>query len=140
MLDIVYLAVTGVAGLVLGVIITATMLRKAVEKKSEKYLIEAQEKAEVYKKDKKNIFVLKTDIQFQIFFPEYLVHNIRKAWREGNLSKKIALKHLSMLRDEYFENYMSLSGNRKEKKRSPEETSGSGTSTGPMNFFKLFKS
>ncbi len=52
MLDIVYLAVTGVAGLVLGVIITATMLRKAVEKKSEKYLIEAQEKAEVYKKDK----------------------------------------------------------------------------------------
>ena len=52
MLDIVYLAVTGIAGLVLGVIITATMLRKAVEKKSEKYLIEAQEKAEVYKKDK----------------------------------------------------------------------------------------
>lgn len=54
MLDSVYLyiAVSGVAGLVLGVIITATFLRKAVEKKSEKMLIEAQEKAEVYRKDK----------------------------------------------------------------------------------------
>ncbi|HSG68508.1 MAG TPA: Rnase Y domain-containing protein, partial [Bacteroidales bacterium] len=52
MLDIVYLAVSGIAGLVLGFIITATLLRKAVEKKSEKLLIEAQEKAEVYKKDK----------------------------------------------------------------------------------------
>jgi ribonuclease Y len=54
MLDSVYLyiAVSGVGGLVLGVIITATILRKAVEKKSEKLLIEAKDKAEVYKKDK----------------------------------------------------------------------------------------
>ncbi|MCK5079531.1 MAG: ribonuclease Y, partial [Bacteroidales bacterium] len=47
-----YLVISGVAGLVLGVIITSTMLRKAVEKKSEKLLQEAKEKAEVYKKDK----------------------------------------------------------------------------------------
>jgi ribonuclease Y len=52
MLDIVYLALTGLAGLVLGVVITSTLLRKTVEKKSEKLLLEAQEKAEVYKKDK----------------------------------------------------------------------------------------
>jgi len=52
MLDIAYLVISGVAGLVLGVIITSTMLRKAVEKKSEKLLHEAKEKAEVYKKDK----------------------------------------------------------------------------------------
>ena len=52
MLDIAYLVISGVAGLVLGVIITSTMLRKAVEKKSEKLLDEAKEKAEVYKKDK----------------------------------------------------------------------------------------
>ena len=52
MLDIVYLVISGVTGLVFGVIITATLLRKAVEKKSEKLLIEANEKAEVYKKDK----------------------------------------------------------------------------------------
>ena len=52
MLDIVYLAVSGVAGLVFGVIITSTILRKAVEKKSDRLLVEAKEKAEVYKKDK----------------------------------------------------------------------------------------
>jgi len=52
MLDIVYLVISGVAGLVLGVIITSTILRKAVEKKSDKLLQEAKEKAEVYKKDK----------------------------------------------------------------------------------------
>lgn len=52
MLDIVYLVVAGFAGLVLGVIVTATVLRKAVEKKSERLLLEAKEKAEVYKKDK----------------------------------------------------------------------------------------
>jgi len=52
MLDIAYLVISGVAGLVLGVIITSTMLKKAVEKKSEKLLQEAKEKAEVYKKDK----------------------------------------------------------------------------------------
>ncbi len=52
MLDIVYLVISGVAGLVLGVIITSSILRKAVEKKSERLLEEAKEKAEVYKKDK----------------------------------------------------------------------------------------
>jgi len=52
MLEIVYLAVSGVAGLVFGVIITSTILRKAVEKKSDRLLVEAKEKAEVYKKDK----------------------------------------------------------------------------------------
>ena len=52
MYEIVYLVISGVAGLVFGVIITATLLRKAVEKKSDKLLIESKEKAEVYKKDK----------------------------------------------------------------------------------------
>lgn len=52
MLDIIYLALAGVAGLAIGVIITSTILRKAVERKSEKLLQEAKEKAEVYKKDK----------------------------------------------------------------------------------------
>ncbi|MEN8224860.1 MAG: ribonuclease Y [Bacteroidota bacterium] len=52
MLDIVYLVVSGVAGLVLGVFITATLLRKTVEKKSDRLLVEAKDKAEVYKKDK----------------------------------------------------------------------------------------
>jgi ribonuclease Y len=52
MLDIIYLVISGIAGLALGVVLTSTLLRKAVEKKSEKLLDEAKEKAEVYKKDK----------------------------------------------------------------------------------------
>ncbi|MCK4676633.1 MAG: ribonuclease Y [Bacteroidales bacterium] len=41
-----------VAGLVIGILVTSTILRKAVEKKSENVLKEAQEKAEVIKKEK----------------------------------------------------------------------------------------
>ena len=52
MLDIVYIVVSGVAGLLAGALVTGTLLRKAVEKKSGKLLREAMEKAEVYKKDK----------------------------------------------------------------------------------------
>lgn len=50
--NLIFVAISGVSGIVLGVIITSTILRKAVEKKSEKLLTEAKEKAEVYKKDK----------------------------------------------------------------------------------------
>ncbi len=44
--------IVGVVSLLVGVLITSTILRKAVEKKSENILKEAQEKAEVIKKDK----------------------------------------------------------------------------------------
>ncbi|MCD4681370.1 MAG: ribonuclease Y [Bacteroidales bacterium] len=44
--------IVGVVALLLGILITSTILRKAVEKKSENILKEAQEKAEVIKKDK----------------------------------------------------------------------------------------
>jgi len=95
------------------------------------YLLKLLEKSDIvkiYKKagGNKKILVLKSDIQFQFFFPEYLVDNIRKAWRENIIDKGIALKHLTMLRDEYLENFMKLNGNGKDKPRlsldaSPEE-------------------
>ena len=44
--------VTAAAGLIIGILVTSTILRKAVEKKSESVLKEAQEKAEVIKKEK----------------------------------------------------------------------------------------
>ncbi|MCD4681635.1 MAG: ribonuclease Y [Bacteroidales bacterium] len=44
--------IVGMAGLILGFIVTSTLLRKSVEKKSEKILKEAQEKGEVIKKEK----------------------------------------------------------------------------------------
>ncbi|MCB0805408.1 MAG: ribonuclease Y [Bacteroidales bacterium] len=44
--------IIGVAGLVLGFLITSTILRKKIEKKSENIIKEAQEKGEVIKKEK----------------------------------------------------------------------------------------
>nr|MDO8086518.1 hypothetical protein [Candidatus Sigynarchaeum springense] len=86
------------------------------------YLLKLLEKSDIvkiYKKGSgnKKIIVLKSDIQFQFFFPEYLVDNIRKAWRENVIDKGIALKHLTLLRDEYLENFMKINGNSKEKPR-----------------------
>jgi len=51
-MNILIAIIVGVVALLLGVLITSTILRKAVEKKSENILKEAQEKAEVVKKDK----------------------------------------------------------------------------------------
>ncbi len=50
--DILLILAASVAGLVIGILVTSTILRKAVEKKSENVLKEAQEKAEVIKKEK----------------------------------------------------------------------------------------
>jgi len=44
--------IVGVLGLALGVVLSSTVLRKKIEKRSEGILIEAQEKAEVMKKEK----------------------------------------------------------------------------------------
>jgi DNA-binding transcriptional ArsR family regulator len=82
------------------------------------YLLKLLEKNDIiktYKKGNKKILVLKSDVQYQFFFPEYLVDNIRKTWRENFIDKNIALKHLTMLRDEYLENFMKLNGNTKER-------------------------
>ena len=51
-MDILIFVIVGVAGLVLGFIITSTLIRKSIEKKSEKIIIEAEEKGEVIKKEK----------------------------------------------------------------------------------------
>jgi len=51
-MDIIVMIIIGVAGLFLGFLITSTILRKKVEKKSENIVKEAQEKGEVIKKEK----------------------------------------------------------------------------------------
>ncbi|MBP6978467.1 MAG: ribonuclease Y [Lentimicrobiaceae bacterium] len=48
----IYYILAVIAGLVVGFLITSTLLRKAVEKKSERILRESEEKAEMIKKDK----------------------------------------------------------------------------------------
>lgn len=50
--DILLILAAAIAGLITGILATSTILRKAVEKKSEIVLKEAQEKAEVIKKEK----------------------------------------------------------------------------------------
>ncbi|MFU8843513.1 MAG: ribonuclease Y [Bacteroidales bacterium] len=49
---VIFIIIAGLAGLILGFLITSTVLRKKVEKKSERLLIEAEEKGEVIKKEK----------------------------------------------------------------------------------------
>nr|MDO8116792.1 hypothetical protein [Candidatus Sigynarchaeota archaeon] len=74
-------------------------------------LLEKNDIIKIYKKSGgKKFIVLKSDIQFHLFFPEYLVDKIRQAWREGSIDKHVAIKHLTMLRDEYMENFMSFNG------------------------------
>lgn len=50
--SVIFITVAGIAGLILGFLITSTVLRKKVEKKSERLLKEAEEKGEVIKKEK----------------------------------------------------------------------------------------
>ncbi|HPE55917.1 MAG TPA: ribonuclease Y [Bacteroidales bacterium] len=51
-MDLLIMIIVGIAGLVMGFLITSTVLRKKVEKKSEMILQEAEEKGEVKKKEK----------------------------------------------------------------------------------------
>jgi ribonuclease Y len=51
-MDLLIMIIVGIAGLVMGFLITSTVLRKKVEKKSESILKEAEEKGEVIKKEK----------------------------------------------------------------------------------------
>ena len=50
--SVIFIIIAGIAGLILGFLITSTVLRKKVEKKSERFLKEAEEKGEVIKKEK----------------------------------------------------------------------------------------
>ncbi|MHA1792937.1 MAG: hypothetical protein ACTSVI_09860 [Promethearchaeota archaeon] len=75
------------------------------------YLLSLLERADIvksYKINKKNYYLLQCDIQFQVFFPEYLVDNIRKAWRENKIEKNVAVRHLTLLRDEYLEKFINF--------------------------------
>lgn len=51
-MDIALIIIVGAASLVLGILITATFIRKSILRKSERILHEAEEKAEVLKKEK----------------------------------------------------------------------------------------
>ena len=52
---------------------------------------------------KKNIWLmLKSDIIFPSFFPDYMIDVIRRRWKEGTIAKEIAIQHLELLRAAYI--------------------------------------
>ena len=51
-MEIIISVITGISGIVVGLVIASTILRKKIEKKSENILKEAEEKGEVIKKEK----------------------------------------------------------------------------------------
>ncbi|MFO8019409.1 MAG: hypothetical protein R6U96_12305 [Promethearchaeia archaeon] len=46
--------------------------------------------------------LLKTDIVFQLFFPNYLIKNIKERLSEGKIEKELSLKSLYKLKKEYL--------------------------------------
>jgi DNA-binding transcriptional ArsR family regulator len=46
--------------------------------------------------------VLKADPQISLFFPEYMVDNVREKWSSGELSKEVAVKYLQLLKEEFL--------------------------------------
>ncbi len=84
-----------VAGIVAGGLVTSTLLRKAIEKKSEHILKDAEEKAEMVRKDKnlqakEKFLQLKTDYEnsYQEKNKEILKNENRLKQKEATLSQK----------------------------------------------------
>ncbi len=87
--------VAALIGIAAGVIITSTFLRKAIEKKSENILRDAEEKGEMIKKDKilqakEKFLQMKSDYEnnFQEKNKEFLKNENRLKQKEASLSQK----------------------------------------------------
>jgi biotin operon repressor len=53
------------------------------------------------KSDRKE-YLLKTDPQITLFYPEYMIDNVRAKWASGEISKEMALKYLQILKEEFL--------------------------------------
>ena len=58
--------------------------------------------SEISGKGESSVYILKADPQIQVFYPEYMIDNVRAKWASGEISKEMALKHLQLLREEYL--------------------------------------
>ncbi|MFH1121094.1 MAG: ribonuclease Y [Bacteroidota bacterium] len=95
-METILIIVAAIAGLVVGALITSTLLRKAVEKKSENILKDAEEKSEMIKRDKilqakEKFLQMKTDHenQLQEKNKELLKNENRLKQKEVVISQKI---------------------------------------------------
>ncbi len=95
-METILIIIAAVAGLIAGGLITSTLLRKAVEKKSENILKDAEEKSEMIKRDKilqakEKFLQMKTDHENQIQEKnkELLKNENRLKQKEAVISQKI---------------------------------------------------
>jgi len=95
-METILIIIAAIAGLVVGALITSTLLRKAVEKKSENILKDAEEKSEMIKRDKilqakEKFLQMKTDHenQLQEKNKELLKNENRLKQKEAVISQKI---------------------------------------------------
>jgi len=95
-METILIIIAAIAGLVVGALITSTLLRKAVEKKSENILKDAEEKSEMIKRDKilqakEKFLQMKTDHenQLQEKNKELLKNETRLKQKEAVISQKI---------------------------------------------------
>lgn len=95
-MEIIISIVAVLIGLIAGAAITSTFLRKAVEKKSENILKDAEEKGEMIKRDKilqakEKYLQLKTDYEntFQEKNKEYIKNDNRLKQKEATISQKL---------------------------------------------------
>lgn len=48
------------------------------------------------------VYVLKSDPQISLFYPEYMVDKVRAKWSSGEISREMAVKYLQLLKDEFL--------------------------------------
>jgi hypothetical protein len=49
-----------------------------------------------------NVYLLKADPQISLFFPEYMIDNVRAKWSSGEISREMAVKYLQLLKEEFL--------------------------------------
>nr|MDO8100230.1 hypothetical protein [Candidatus Njordarchaeota archaeon] len=57
---------------------------------------------EITDKVSHKVYVLKADPQISLFFPEYMIDNVRAKWASGEVSKEMAIKYLQLLKEEFL--------------------------------------
>jgi biotin operon repressor len=58
--------------------------------------------AELTGRSERKVYLLKTDPQITLFYPEYMIDNVRAKWASGEISKEMALKYLQILKEEFL--------------------------------------
>jgi biotin operon repressor len=58
--------------------------------------------SELTESSDRKLYFLKTDPQIMLFYPEYMIDNIRAKWASGEVSKEMAVKYLQILKEEFL--------------------------------------